>query len=66
MEGRDVRHNFEKDLPNDHHCQVWFNLLQWFQGKVYDLRWKTNDGKSSHGLWSDEVTRGSDEPVSLT
>jgi hypothetical protein len=30
MEGGAVRHNFERDPPRDHHCQVWFNLVQWF------------------------------------
>ena len=23
MEGGDVRHNFERDIPRDHLCQVW-------------------------------------------
>jgi hypothetical protein len=31
MEGRAVGHNFERDPPRDHTCQVWFNLVQWFQ-----------------------------------
>jgi hypothetical protein len=28
MEGRSVGHNFERDPPKDHPCQVWFNLVQ--------------------------------------
>jgi hypothetical protein len=31
MEGGAVGHNFERDPPRDHPCQVWFNLVQWFQ-----------------------------------
>jgi hypothetical protein len=27
MEGGAVGHNFERDPPRDHPCQVWFNLL---------------------------------------
>jgi hypothetical protein len=27
MEGRAVRHNFERDMPRNHACQVWFNLV---------------------------------------
>jgi hypothetical protein len=30
MEGGDVGHNFERDPPRDHPCQVWFNLVQQF------------------------------------
>jgi hypothetical protein len=26
MEGGAVGHNFERDPPRDHPCQVWFNL----------------------------------------
>jgi hypothetical protein len=33
MEGGAVRHNFERDPPRDHPCQVWFNLVQRFQRK---------------------------------
>ena len=28
MEGGSVGHNFERDPPNNHPCQVWFNLGQ--------------------------------------
>jgi hypothetical protein len=28
MEGGAVGHNFERDPPRDHPCQVWFNLVQ--------------------------------------
>ena len=31
MEGGAVRHNFERDPPRNHPCQVWFNLVQQFQ-----------------------------------
>ena len=31
MEGGAVGHNFERDPP----CQVWFNLVQWFQRKRF-------------------------------
>ena len=31
MEGRAVGHNFERDPP----CQVWLNLVQWFQRKRF-------------------------------
>jgi hypothetical protein len=31
MEGRAVEHNFERNPPKDHSCQVWFNLVQQFQ-----------------------------------
>jgi hypothetical protein len=33
--GRAVGHNFERDPPKDHPCQVWFNLVQWFQRKRF-------------------------------
>ena len=33
MEGGAVGHNFERDPPKNHHCQVWFNLVQRFRGK---------------------------------
>jgi hypothetical protein len=36
MEGRAVSHNFERDPPKDHHCQVWLNLVPRFQRKSYD------------------------------
>jgi hypothetical protein len=32
MEGGAVGHNFEMGLPKDYPCQVWFNLVQRFQG----------------------------------
>jgi hypothetical protein len=35
MEGRAVRHNFERDPPRDNPCQVWFNLVQWFQRRRF-------------------------------
>ena len=39
MEGGAVGHNFERDPPRDHPCQVWFNLVQGFQRRrfKYDL-----------------------------
>jgi hypothetical protein len=47
MEGRYVRHNFERDQPKDHPCQVWFNLVQGFQRrfKCESLRRTTTDAK---------------------
>jgi hypothetical protein len=30
-----VGHNFEMRLPKDYPCQVWFNLVQWFQRKRF-------------------------------
>jgi hypothetical protein len=33
MEGGVVGHNFERDPPRDHPCQVWFNLVQRFRGE---------------------------------
>ena len=65
MEGGSVGHNFERDLPKDHPCQVWFNLVQGFlrrRFKCERLRCTTDgrrrtpsDGKSSHGLWPGEL-----------
>ena len=34
MEGGAVGHNFERDPPRDHHCQVWFNFVHRFQAAV--------------------------------
>jgi hypothetical protein len=30
-----VGHNFERDPPRDHPCQVWFNLDQRFQRRRF-------------------------------
>jgi hypothetical protein len=35
MEGGAVGHNFEREPPRDHPCQVWFNLVQWFQRRRF-------------------------------
>jgi hypothetical protein len=35
MEGEAVGHKFERDPPRDHPCQVWFNLVQWFQRRRF-------------------------------
>jgi hypothetical protein len=35
MEGGAVGHNFERDPPRDHPCQVWFNLVQRFQRRRF-------------------------------
>ena len=46
MEGGAVRHNFERDPPKDHPCQVWFNLVQEFQRRRFkceSLRRTTDD-----------------------
>jgi hypothetical protein len=37
MEGGAVGHNFERDSPRDHPCQVWFNLVQQFQRKRFSF-----------------------------
>ena len=31
MESGAIGHTFERDPHRDHPCQVWFNLVQWFQ-----------------------------------
>ena len=67
MEGGAVGHNFERDPPKDHPCQVWFNSVQGFQRRRFkceSLRHTTDrrtdgqmpsDGKSSHGQWPGEL-----------
>jgi len=73
MEGGSVGHNFERDLPKDHPCQVWFNLVQVFQRRRFkceslrrttdgrtDGRRTPSDGKSSHDLWPGELKRDTD------
>ena len=60
MEGRAVGHNFEKNPPKDHPCQVWFNLVQGFQRRRFkceSLRRTPRDGKSSPGLWPGELKK---------
>jgi hypothetical protein len=42
MEGGAVGHNFERDPPKDHPCQVWFNLVRGFRGE--DLNVKVYNG----------------------
>ena len=54
MEGGAVGHNFEKDPPRDHPCQVRFNLVQRFQRRRLDERMPSDD-KSSHRLWPAEL-----------
>ena len=47
MECGAVGHNFERDPPRDHPCQVRFNLVQWFQRRRFkceSLR-RTTDAK---------------------
>jgi len=51
MEGGSVGHNFERDPPKNHPCQVWFNLVQRFQRrrlKCESLR-RTTDGQTDDG-----------------
>jgi hypothetical protein len=59
MEGGAVGHNFERNPPRDHPCQVRFNLIQQFQRRRFKCeslrRTTTSDGKSSHGLWPGEL-----------
>ena len=48
MEGGAVGHNFERDPPKDHPCQVWFNLVQGFQRRRFkceSLRRTTDDDR---------------------
>jgi hypothetical protein len=35
IEKRAVGHNFEREPPRDHPCQVWFNLVQQFQRRRF-------------------------------
>jgi hypothetical protein len=35
MESGAVGHNFEREPPRDHPCQVWFNLVQRFQRRRF-------------------------------
>ena len=44
MEGGAVGHNFEMGLPKDYPCQVWFNLVPWFQRKRFKCE-KLMDGR---------------------
>jgi hypothetical protein len=47
MVGGSVGHNFERDPPKDHPCQVWFNMVQGFQRRRFkceSLRRTTDDG----------------------
>jgi hypothetical protein len=63
MEGGAVGHNFERDPPRDHPCQVRLNLVHRFRRrriKCESLRRTTDgrmpsDGKSLHGLWPGEL-----------
>jgi hypothetical protein len=34
-EGGAVGHNFERDPPRDHPCQLWFNLVQRIQRRRF-------------------------------
>jgi hypothetical protein len=34
---RVVGHNFERNSPKDHPCKIWFNLVQWFLRKRFNL-----------------------------
>jgi hypothetical protein len=45
MEGRAVGHNFERDPPKDHPCQVWFNSVQGFQRRFKCESLQTYDGR---------------------
>ena len=46
MEGGAVGHNFERDPPRDHSCQVWFNLVWGFQRRRFKCEslQRTTDG----------------------
>jgi len=70
MEGGAVGHNFERDSPRDHPCQVWFNLVQRFQRRRFWLilkqQWTIEEisifSNSSHLEWraglSDTILKG--------
>ena len=50
---RKISHNFERDPPKDHSCQVWFNLVQGFRRrrlKCESLR-RTMDGRTDAKWW---------------
>ena len=56
MEGGSVGHNFERDPPKDHPCQVWFNLVQRFQRRRFkceSLR-RTTDGRTDGRTTTDD------------
>ena len=46
MEGGAVEHNFERDPPSDHPCQVWFNLVQQFQRRRFKCDLLSNYSKT--------------------
>ena len=35
MEGGAVGHNFERDTPRDHLCQIWLHLAKLFQRRRF-------------------------------
>jgi hypothetical protein len=35
MEGGAVRHNFEMGLPKNYPREIWFNLVQGFQRRIF-------------------------------
>ena len=65
MEGGSVSHRFERGPHKDHPSQIWFSS---FRGedlnvKVQDVQRMPSDGKSSYGLWTDELIKNtSNEP----
>ena len=65
MEGGAVAHNFERDPPRNHPCQVWFNLVQRFQRRRFkcemltDGRRTKSDDNSSPGLKPGELKSSS-------
>ena len=65
MEGGAVGHNFERDPPKDHPCQVWCNLVQQFQRRrchkpMFEFSYVFSNG--SHLGWgpmsSDTILKG--------
>jgi hypothetical protein len=46
MEGRAVGHNFERDPPKDHSCQVWFFKIRFWGFRGEDLNVKVYDGRT--------------------
>jgi hypothetical protein len=70
MEGGAVGHNFERNLPKDHPCQVWFNLVLWSQRKRFkceNLQCKTPiDIKNSHGFCPSELKKKKHKKIYLS
>jgi hypothetical protein len=67
MESGAVGHNFERDPPRDHPCQVWFNLVQRFQRRRFkcDLLSKFDCSILSQNVPKFELYKHNDEHFSM-